>query len=78
MIGTVKKIADFYGMKLNKEELNNVVEKCGFEHMKKNTNLFNYQIPLNKNLKGTVMKTGKMIRKGSIGDGKVGFSEQGK
>jgi hypothetical protein len=74
--GTVKKIADFYGMKLNKEELNNVVEKCSFEHMKKNKNLFNYQIPLNKNFKGTLMKPGKMIRKGSIGDGKVGFSEQ--
>ena len=78
MIGTVQKIADFYGVQLNKKELDNVVQKCGFPHMNNHTNLFNYRLPLNENFDGTIMKSGSMTRKGTNGDGKIVFSEEGR
>ncbi len=69
-------MAKFYGVDLNSDELAKVVDHCGFSHMKKNTHMFNYLMPLHPgNI--TVMKHGTMTRKGTIGDGKVTFTEEG-
>ena len=45
--------------------------------MKKHTHLFNYKLPLNPDFKTTVMTNGSMTRKGSNGDGKVTFTDEG-
>jgi len=74
--GTVDKIADFYGVSLNKKEKATVVEKCSFPYMKKHKHMFNYKLPLNPNFKGTVMENGAIVRKGVNGDGKVMFTEE--
>lgn len=74
--GTVKRLADFYGIKLSRREHKIVVEKCGFPYMKKNTHLLNDWLPLNPNFKGTVVNNGAMTRKGTIGDGKIVFTEK--
>lgn len=76
--GTVSKLADFYGVKLNITEKKKVVEKCSFKYMKENTHLFNYKIPLNPSYKGTIMQNGAMTRNGKIGDGKILFKEEEK
>ena len=77
LIGTVKKIAEFYGVELNPKEHKTVVEKCGFQYMKEHTHLFNYQLPLNRKFNGRIMENGAMTRKGIVGDGKVTFTEEG-
>lgn len=77
--GTVSKLADFYGVNLTKDEKNTVVKKCGFEHMKKHTHLFNYHLPLydkGKNLE--VMQSGSMTRRGTLGDGKADIKQEDK
>jgi hypothetical protein len=71
-------MAKFYEVKLKGEELDRVIEKCGFSYMKKNTHLFNYQLPLNPDYRGNIMTDGSMTRKGTLGDGKATFTEQGK
>eukprot|EP01083_Nonionella_stella_P018341 51134_1 len=77
--GIVKQLADFYEVKLSKKEHDSVVEKCGFDYMKKNTNLFNYQLPLHpKNSDMRIMKNGTMTRKGVNGQGKIVFSDEEK
>ena len=77
--GTVKRIAEFYGVKLSPKEHKKVVEKCGFPYMKNHTHMFNYQLPLNANSGGTtIMNSGSMTRKGTLGDGKATFTEEGK
>lgn len=74
--GTVKKMARFYGVQLNGKQLKTVVEKCGFPHMKKQTHLMNYQLPLNPNFNATIMTNGAMTRKGTIGDGNAVFTTE--
>lgn len=69
-------MAKFYGVNLNSEELAKVVDHCGFSHMKKNTHLFNYFMPFHPS-NVSIMKHGTMTRKGTIGDGKVTFTEEG-
>jgi len=76
--GTVSKIADFYGVDLTEEEHEKVVEKCGLKYMKQNEGMFSYTLPLNPSFDGSVMRTGKFIRKGQNGDGQVFFTEEGK
>lgn len=76
-LGTVKKIADFYDVKLSPQEHRTVVEKCGFQYMKKHTHMFNYRLPLNSKFDGTIMTNGSMTRKGTNGDGKATFTEEG-
>mmetsp|Transcript_9740 Transcript_9740/g.18297 ORF Transcript_9740/g.18297 Transcript_9740/m.18297 type:complete len:373 (-) Transcript_9740:3319-4437(-) len=76
--GTVAKMAEFYGVEMTDEERAKVVEKCGFNYMKKHEDMFGYRLPLNPNFDGTVMKIGRMIRKGQDGDGKVFFTEEEK
>lgn len=74
--GTVKRISDFYGVKLSSKEHKKVVEKCDFSYMKKHASMFDYQLPLNPKFKGRFMKSGKMIRKGILGDGKATFTDE--
>lgn len=77
--GTVKQLADFYGVELSKKEKNIIVEKCSFDYMKKNSHLFDYQLPFVPGFEGnTIMQNGSMMRKGVNGDGRIVFSDEGK
>ena len=79
--GTVLKLAEFVGVKLSESEHEKVVEKCGMPYMKKNTHLFTYALPLNKEYAandGRIMTKGAMTRKGGVGEGKVTFSDEQK
>jgi len=78
--GTVKKLSDFYGVHLTKSELKKVVQKCEFSHMKKNSGLFNYKLPLFPDFNGTqsALKDGGLVRNGQNGNGKLMFSEKDK
>jgi hypothetical protein len=74
----VKRIAKFYGVKLNAKEHKEVVHKCGFSHMKQNTDMFNYKLPLNYGYgDSSIMNSGSMTRKGINGDGKATFTDEG-
>jgi len=72
----VKKVAKFVGVELTPSEHEKVVEKCSFAYMKERANEFDYELPLNPNFEGRVMKTGKLIHKGVNGTGKVTFNEE--
>jgi len=77
--GTVTKLADFLDVKLSKNEHTNVVQKCGMKHMKANTHLFNYALPLNPEWRETskqIMVSGSLTRKGGIGEGHNVFTDQ--
>lgn len=76
--GTVSKMAKFYGVELTEEEQAKVVEKCSYNYMKKHEDMFAYRLPLNPTYDGTIIKAGRMIRKGKDGDGKVYFTEEEK
>ena len=75
--GTISKIADFYGVRLNEQEKNKITEKCSFDYMKKNGDLFLYSLPLNPDYDGKVMAKGSMTRKGAVGEGAALFSDEG-
>ena len=76
--GTIKKMAKFYGVTLNKNQHDLVLEKCSFPYMKANRHLFHYTLPLNPSYEGkTVMQDGSMTRKGINGDGKNVFTKEG-
>ncbi|EKX33961.1 hypothetical protein GUITHDRAFT_43936, partial [Guillardia theta CCMP2712] len=81
--GGVKKIAKFVDVELNEEELDRVTEKCGFDHMKKIQDKFNYLLWGNDQFKSQVMcgthycrsdKEGSVIQKGKVGSGKNFFT----
>jgi len=76
--GTVSKLAKFFGIDLTEKEHEKIVEKCGFKYMKDRENMFEYTLPLNPDIQGTVMMKGGLIRKGEHGDGKEYFTEQEK
>jgi hypothetical protein len=57
----VKRLADFYGVKLNAKEHETVVNKCEFTYMKKHPEMFNGKLPLNPGFDGTVMKYDKFL-----------------
>jgi hypothetical protein len=76
--GTVLKLADFYNIRLNEEETDKVAEKCSFDYMKKNGDMFLYSLPLHPTYNGRIMQSGSMTRKGAIGDGQELFSEEEK
>jgi len=73
---TVKKVAEFVGVELTPEEHSKVVEKCTFAYMKERAREFDYELPLNTNFKGKVMKPGTLIHKGTNGAGKVTFNQE--
>ena len=75
--GTITKIANFYGVKLNKKEHQKIVGKCSFDYMKKHEEMFRLALPLNPDYDSTILKTGGMMRKGAIGDGEELFTEKG-
>lgn len=74
----VDKLAMFVGVALNTEEKAKVVEKCGFKHMKANSNLFDYRLPLNTRGMGesTIMESGTFVNKGKSGNAEEGISEE--
>ena len=74
----MSKLAEFYGVELTTKEHTDIVEKCGLKYMKRHEHMFRYTFPLNKNFKGSIMKTDSMIRKGENGDGKDLFTDEGK
>lgn len=79
--GTVKKMANFYDVKLSKSELDTVVERCGFPHMKTIAHKFDYKMPFNNdavfdNENDTIMKRGSLIYKGGLGTHKATFTEE--
>lgn len=77
----VTKLASFVGVTLTKAEHAVVTDKCGMPHMKKNTHLFTYALPLNKDFNqrdGRVMATGAMTRKGAVGEGSKEFTDEQK
>jgi len=76
--GTISKIADFYGVRLNAKEKNKIMEKCSFDYMKKNGDLFLYSLPLNPDFDGKIMTKGSMTRKGAVGEGGALFSDEEK
>lgn len=73
---TVKKVSEFVGVQLTPEEHANVVEKCSFTHMKERATEFDYQLPLNNNFNGAIMKPGKLINKGKNGGGQIILNEE--
>ncbi|MBN3305704.1 ST3A1 sulfotransferase, partial [Amia calva] len=68
--GAVLKICTFIGKQLNDEQIENVVEHCTFNNMKKNKNA-NYEAVPDNLLN---QKKGKFMRKGIIGDWKNHFT----
>jgi len=75
--GLVDKLSNFVGVTLNAEERANVEEKCSFKHMKANSHLFDYKLPLNEHVE-SVMQSGGLINKGNSGNAKHGISEDAK
>ena len=60
---TIKQLADFYGVKLNKAEADTVGEMCSKEHMTANEHVFDYRLPLNPGPGGQFMKSNSFINK---------------
>lgn len=75
---TVKKLADFYGVSLTRNELDVVTEKCSFPYMKARTEMFSYTMPQNPSFSGHIMNHGSMTRNGIVGESKAVFSDEGK
>lgn len=73
--GFVKKLAKFLGVTLSDSEFAKVKEKCSFEHMKANSDLFDYRLPLQPGF-GTIMQSGKFITKASATSRKVEISAE--
>mmetsp|Transcript_30327 Transcript_30327/g.62605 ORF Transcript_30327/g.62605 Transcript_30327/m.62605 type:complete len:381 (-) Transcript_30327:71-1213(-) len=76
--GNVAKIANFLEVYLSPSELDVVVDRCSMDHMRK-VNKFHYFLPLNinaiwKNDIHHLVKSGKMVNKGHVGNGKDNFS----
>ena len=77
--GHVVKLSKFIGVDLNEKELDTVVERCGMPHMKKNSHMFQYRLPLSEKWNDAyIMELGAMTRKGGIGVGKVDFTDEQK
>jgi hypothetical protein len=76
--GTVSKLASFYDVDLSATELDSVTDMCSFEHMKRNTELFSYELPLNPNYSGKIMHHGSLTRKGENGGGELTFNDDQK
>lgn len=60
--GVVRKVAEFLGERLQPQELKQVVEKSGFDYMKKNEELFEMSPPNLFSVSGTYFKSGKADR----------------
>ena len=76
--GTVKKLADFYGVQLSNNELDVVTEKCSFPYMKARNEMFSYTMPQNPSFDGNhIMNRGSMTRNGKVGESKVVFNDEG-
>jgi len=78
--GTVSKLANFYDIDLTSDQMENVVRKCGFDHMKQNDHLFDYKLPVLHGYDGsqTVFKPKSLLRKGEIGLGETIFTSEEK
>lgn len=61
--GNLKRIASFLDVKIPSEQWPDIVEKCGFQWMKKNSSKFEPRV-----LNVPIINKGRMIRKGKIGD----------
>ena len=75
----IRKLATFYDIKLSNNEVDKIYGLSSFDAMKRVGHQFNYQLWGNKKFKngtGACMKSGKLLRKGSIGDSKVTFTDQ--
>lgn len=72
------KLANFYNQELTDEEVTRIYDLSSIEAMRKIGYQFNYQLWGNKNFRngtGTCMKSGKLLRKGIVGDSKIIFTE---
>ena len=71
--GSVRKIIDFCGFEVGEERIPGILEKCGFEFMKKHEGKFDH-------LQGMLWErghgAGSFIRKGKAGEGKLVFSAE--
>lgn len=78
--GSVAKIADFVGVKMTSQELNNVSNRCSIEHMRSPHLQGRYQVQLvvNKMNGGNnvVVKPGSTVRSGKIGEGRQSFAKE--
>eukprot|EP00957_Ditylum_brightwellii_P200844 15309420-Ditylum_brightwellii.AAC.1 len=74
-------MANFYDVQLSQSELDTVVERCGFPHMKTIAHKFDYKIPFNNdaffdNENDAIMKRGTLVYKGGLGTHKATFTEE--
>eukprot|EP00960_Hanusia_phi_P075149 768380-Hanusia_phi.AAC.1 len=84
--GGVRKLAEFLNVKLTPQEHDRVVEKCGFQYMKKHEDKFNYRLWSNKLYpNATIMcgstfcdesVRGSVIYRGKLGDGGKHFTPE--
>lgn len=68
--GTVRRVAQFSNLSLAEVDLPRIVERCGFEFMKRHDRKFDPR------LHQVSQETGAFIRKGGSGDGRLAFSQE--
>ena len=74
----IRKLAAFYNQKLTDWEVDKIYSLSSIEAMRETGDQFNYQLWGNKNFRngtGTCMKSGKLLRKGVVGDSKLIFTD---
>jgi len=59
----VARLSRFLNVELTNTEFDKVVEKCSFDHMKNNSHLFDYQLPLNPGF-GSIMYPSQFVNSG--------------
>jgi len=59
----VARLSRFLGVELTNTEFDKVVEKCSFSHMKNNSHLFDYRLPLNPGF-GSIMYPSQFVKSG--------------
>jgi len=66
--GMVRKLSAFLGVDLSPGQAEAVKTKCSFQHMKENSNQFDYILPLNLEM-GTVIKASQFVNQGKSDGG---------
>mmetsp|Transcript_12953 Transcript_12953/g.32645 ORF Transcript_12953/g.32645 Transcript_12953/m.32645 type:complete len:376 (-) Transcript_12953:168-1295(-) len=74
--GGVQKLADFVSVKLTDKEMDKVVERCHFSHMKHLNENFGIQLFANPNNITALTKSSKFFVRGTKGHGKDIFDEE--